>query len=307
MSPESAIMLSRAYAQPQRSRRSTCAVSVTPFIVTAVGDAESEFGTLGASSDGAHELMLRSSPSKIARRERVEGIGFLDTIRYSKPQSIYPCSPAVIVESEAIVLRAMKHGETSKIVTLYTLAYGKVNVIAKGARDMKSKFGGALEMFARVSAVFYKKERAEAGLYLLSKAELVDAHRGIVADLDRIEAATAVCELVLRAIHDEQEHPEIFDLLAAALSEISKGTTSPILLQFEFYLEFLKTMGFAMTDDELRRLSPEAKHWLVHDGEQSLADKTQHELQSFFRSYFTEHLPGMTARSMKSEKVFSRM
>jgi DNA repair protein RecO len=201
----------------------------------------------------------------------------------------------------------MKHGETSKIVTLYTRAYGKVNVIAKGARDMKSKFGGALEMFARLNAVFYKKERAEAGLYLLSKADLVDAHRGIVSDLDRIEAATAVCELVLRAIHDEEEHPEIFDLLALTLAEISKGATPASLLQFEFYLEFLKTMGFEMTQAELGRLSAEAREWLIHDGAQTLPDKTQHELQSFFRSYFAEHLPGMTPRSMRSEKVFSAL
>src|ERR1044071_7943508 len=194
----------------------------------------------------------------------------------------------------------MKHGETSKIVTLYTRAFGKVNVIAKGARDIKSKFGGALEMFACVNAVFYKKERAEGGLYLLSKADLVDAHRTILNDLDRIEAATAVCELVLRAIHDEEEHPEIFDLLAAALAEISKGETSPTLLQFEFYLEFLKTMGFEMAEAELRRLSPQARHWLIHDGAQTLPDKTQLELQSFFRNYFAEHLPGLGLRSMRS-------
>jgi DNA repair protein RecO len=213
----------------------------------------------------------------------------------------------VIVETEAIVLRAMKHGETSKIVTLYTRSFGKVNVIAKGARDMKSKFGGALEMFARISAVFYKKERAEAGLYLLSKAEIVDGHRNILSDLDRIEAATAVCELVLRAIHDEEEHPEIFDLLAASLGEIAAGSILPILLQFEFYLEFLKIMGFAIAGNELRRLTPDAKAWLLNNGGQSLADKTQHELHSFFRSYFAEHVPGMTSRSMRSEKVFSSL
>lgn len=213
----------------------------------------------------------------------------------------------MIVESEAIVLRAMKHGETSKIVTLYTRQFGKLNVIAKGARDMKSKFGGALEMFARVNAVFYKKERAEAGLYLLSKADLLDAQSGILKDLDRIEAATAICELVLRAMHDEEEHPEIFDLLSATLGEISKGTNTPALLQFEYYLEFLRTMGFELSENELQRLSPAARAWLLHDGALKVPERTEQELQSFFRSYFVEHLPGLTSRSMRSEKVFSAL
>ena len=77
----------------------------------------------------------------------------------------------MLVTTEAIVLRSRKHGETSKIVTLYSREYGKVDVIAKGARDIKSKFGGALEAFAESRIVFYKKDKPEAALYLLSKAE----------------------------------------------------------------------------------------------------------------------------------------
>src|SRR5439155_26532461 len=106
----------------------------------------------------------------------------------------------MIVSSEAIVLRARKQGETSKIVTLYTLAYGKLNVIAKGAREMKSKFGGALEAFSHINAIFYKKENVEPGLYLLSKAETIESNAGILNSLSKIEAATGIVELMLRSM-----------------------------------------------------------------------------------------------------------
>ena len=61
----------------------------------------------------------------------------------------------MIVKTEAIVLRGRKQGDTSKLATLYTRDFGKIDVIAKGAREQKSKFGGALEMFARSTVVLY--------------------------------------------------------------------------------------------------------------------------------------------------------
>jgi DNA repair protein RecO (recombination protein O) len=74
----------------------------------------------------------------------------------------------MLVTTDAIVLRSRKQGDTSKICALYTKEYGLVDVIAKGAREMKSKFAGSLELFMHVTAVFYKKQGKE--LYLLSKS-----------------------------------------------------------------------------------------------------------------------------------------
>ncbi|MDP4198003.1 MAG: DNA repair protein RecO [Bacteroidota bacterium] len=215
----------------------------------------------------------------------------------------------MIVESEAIVLRARKQGETSKIVTLYTRSFGKLNVIAKGAREIKSKFGGALEMFARSNVVFYKKDKPEGGLYLLSKADLADSNGAILKSLDTIESATAIVELILRAMHDEEEHPEVFDLLAGSLRQLSTNE-NPRIVQFRFYMEFVVTMGFGLGEQAERSLSPEARAWLrslSRNENTSIAPGLEEELQRFFRDYFAEHLPGMNSHSMRSEKVFSEL
>jgi recombinational DNA repair protein (RecF pathway) len=227
----------------------------------------------------------------------------------------------MIVTTDSIVLRARKQGETSKIVTLYTLDYGKLNVIAKGAREVKSKFGGALEMFARTSAVFYKKEKQD-GLYLLSKADTIQSNAKILQSLDRMETATAIVELVLRSMHDEEANPEIFALLADTLHAIAEAHNddSATSLQFRFYLEFARIMGFEMNlkeDDSLtnRECSPESIMALRYlcgstfDKACSLriSERAKSELSHFFNAYFTEHLPGMTSRSMKSGKVFSSL
>ena len=51
--------------------------------------------------------------------------------------------PRTIIKTRGIVLRTMRMGETSRLVTLYTEDYGKLKVTAKGARKPKSKFGAA--------------------------------------------------------------------------------------------------------------------------------------------------------------------
>ena len=240
----------------------------------------------------------------------------------------------MIVTTDSIVLRARKQGETSKIVTLYTLDYGKLNVIAKGAREIKSKFGGALEMFARTSAVFYKKERHDE-LYLLSKAEPIESNAKILQSLDSMEAATAIVELILRSMHDEEANPEIFALLADTLHAIASASVGARIglgarsegpassLQFRFYLEFARIMGFEMDLGNTERLgtqpaaagSPESSAALRHlrgstlDKARSLrlSERAKSELSYLFHAYFAEHVPGITSRSMKSGKVFSSL
>jgi DNA repair protein RecO (recombination protein O) len=213
----------------------------------------------------------------------------------------------VIVTSEAIVLRARKHGETSKIVTLYTLAYGKVNVIAKGAREMKSKFGGALESFAHMSAIFYKKEKPEAGLYLLSKAELIGSNAAILKSLAKIEAATGIIELVLRSMHDEEANPAIFELLRSALAAIDTSSDAAATpLEFWFAIQLLELMGVGIASEHptlvaLTKASPEEATAI------QISERDESRLRGFLQAYYVEHLPGITGRSMKSGRVFSSL
>ena len=215
----------------------------------------------------------------------------------------------MIVSSEAIVLRARKQGETSKIVTLYTLGYGKVNVIAKGAREMKSKFGGSLEAFAHITAFFYKKEKAEPGLYLLSKAETVHSNSGILKSLAKIEAATQIVELVLRSMHDEEANPPVFELLRSAIAAIADAPEDAAMaLEFWFALQFLEAMGVGLHNGEVTDLI-RGLHRATISGAPSIviSERDEAKLRGFLQSYYVEHLPGITGRSMKSGRVFSSL
>lgn len=251
----------------------------------------------------------------------------------------------MIVTTDAIVLAARRHGDTSKIVWLYTQDYGKVSVIAKGARELKSKFGGALEMFARTSATFYKKERPGESLYLLSKAELLDSHRGILGSLAAMEAATEIVELLIRTMHDEEKNDAIYDLLVASLSGIASTPAAAATYYIHFAIHLARISGFEIHAELPDRLS-ENGTFHFHYGSGELTQYSKHdehvagtfalstsaamtlarlavssdanaslrmteavadELRTLFRSYFAHHFPGFSSRSLKSANIFASL
>jgi DNA repair protein RecO (recombination protein O) len=218
----------------------------------------------------------------------------------------------MIVSTDAIVLRGRKQGDTSKLATLYTRDFGKIDVIAKGAREQKSKFGGALEMFAYSRVVLYKTNRPDA-LSLLSNAESVVPNHGILRSLERMETATKIVELILRAMHDEEANSELFELLASTLQAIAQWEDlAARAVQFRFYLQFARQMGFEVDLGSSQKLSNRSlgllrsiEHNIAEASEISEADYKQ--LAFFFQTYFADHLPGVSSRSMKSARVFDQL
>ncbi|MGB8658554.1 MAG: DNA repair protein RecO [Candidatus Zixiibacteriota bacterium] len=121
-----------------------------------------------------------------------------------------------ITKTEALVVKSIRFGDTSRIATLYTKDYGKIKVIAKGIRRPKSRLAGALQTFSHIQIVFYKKRTAE--IYLLSQADTIQSFRPLSRDLNRYVFASAALELLDRLITGEESNPRLFDLTLETLS-----------------------------------------------------------------------------------------
>lgn len=171
---------------------------------------------------------------------------------------------AMIITTEAIVLRARTQGDTSRIVTLYTREFGMVNVIAKGAREMRSPFTSSLQLFNYISAVLYKKENRD--LHLLSKAEPLAKISGIQQSLEQLAAASKIAEIVLRSIRGEQQDVKLFELLVSTLQQIAESPAAKApMLAIYFCYHFAALEGFAL---QLPAASVQGKYVLdINSGE----------------------------------------
>lgn len=124
-----------------------------------------------------------------------------------------------LVRLEAVVLKLHALGDTSRIAVLYTRELGLMRAVAKGARQPRSRFAGALEPLTRISALVYVKEGRE--LQLLSAADAIESYAGPGAALERLAHEQAAVEFVDRLVWGEEEQGPLYDLLVATLSHLA--------------------------------------------------------------------------------------
>jgi len=148
-----------------------------------------------------------------------------------------------LVRGEGVVLKTHALGDTSRIVVVYTRDHGLVRMVAKGARSSPSRFGFALEPLSRSRLTFYLKP--DRDLQLLSQAETVDAVGSRLADLTRLAHAQAALELVDRVVWGEEPHPELYDLLVAALDGATHAPVAALpAVTIAFELQVASVLGY---------------------------------------------------------------
>ena len=144
--------------------------------------------------------------------------------------------------TEAVVLRGIRYSESSKILTLYTRARGKLSAMAKGALRPGSKFGASLEPMSYVTAVLYVKETRD--IQLLAQCDVMKPFRGLTDNLERMAAGMAIVELLDAVTHAEEHNDILFQLLVQTLEAVSGATKGPEIALYFFEVRLLEVLGF---------------------------------------------------------------
>ena len=152
-------------------------------------------------------------------------------------------------KTEALVLRSIKFGETSRIVTFFSRDFGLIKAIAKGARAARPRFGAALDPFARLDLVFYRKPQRD--LHLVSQADLIDGFLPLSDSVQRYAFASAVVEFLGQVIGGEEAAPALYGEAVEAM--ILLGVAPPEVLPYLLRAFQLRVMGLLGHGLELSR------------------------------------------------------
>ena len=140
----------------------------------------------------------------------------------------------------AILLRKTKLGDTSWIITWFTESLGKIQTVAKGARQAKSRFAGVLDLFYECEIQFARSRKSE--LHILREVALRNPHEGLRLDYQRVTLAAYFVELIELVTESDHPAPELHDLLLRAFGHLSeKPATQRALLHFE--AELVRLLG----------------------------------------------------------------
>ncbi len=230
-----------------------------------------------------------------------------------------------LVTDEAVILRSVKYGDTSKILTLYSKNNGKINCIVKGARNIKSKVLGVIEPFNQITIVFYHKQNRD--LQMLSKAETIKNFSVIKTDLDKLTIGYRILEMMNKAVYDNEHSLELFELLIKIFSyinsESSKKSAENFISYLYFQIHLCEVLGISPIDKieaegntfKSREMFLSREHYdlikflLECDIEKMNScpslDETILNLMSIYDKYLADHTENFI--KLKSVRVFNQM
>jgi DNA repair protein RecO (recombination protein O) len=151
-----------------------------------------------------------------------------------------------VERSSALVIGRFPLGESDRVVTFFTRRFGKVRGVAKAARRLRSRFGGALELFTLGELVFFDNGRTE--LVQIDHFDIVRPFAGARDELERLGQSAWMTECVSRLTGDRDPSAPVFNLLVRALETIEAGTR-PARVALVFGLRHVELLGHQLRTD----------------------------------------------------------
>jgi DNA repair protein RecO (recombination protein O) len=163
-----------------------------------------------------------------------------------------------LTKTSAVVLGSFDLGESDRVVTFFTRQCGKVRGVAKGARRLRSRFGGALELLTLGELVFFDNGRSE--LVQVDHFDIVRPFERVRGDLERLGQAAWIAECLTRLTAERDPSPVLYGLLVRALAGIEAGRP-PRRVALVFGLRGIDALGHRLRLDACtgcgRRRAPE--------------------------------------------------
>lgn len=225
-----------------------------------------------------------------------------------------------IVKSEAFVLKTLKYGESSKIVSLFTRNFGKISAIVKGARNLKSKFGGTLESMNYIDAILYLKH--DRDLQLLSGAEYRRTFPMILKDFDKLAVAYRIIEIANKSVISNDANPLMFDLLIDVYTALDSAVNKYNYYILLFQIEIAKILGvrpdfseshetffndneFYVRKSLVKFLNSVERNKLENISSLKIGDDDMDKLIKCFERYLAQHSQGFNF--FTTTKIFNQL
>ena len=137
-----------------------------------------------------------------------------------------------------IVLSDTNYSESSKILNVLTKEHGKIGIISKGCRNLKSSLRSvSSKLTYGYFNIYYKQE----GLSVLISVDIINDFSNIKQDLFKIGYATFLSDLTNQVLKETSSN-EIFDLFINGLIKINVDF-DPMIITNIIELKYLNYLG----------------------------------------------------------------
>ena len=154
-------------------------------------------------------------------------------------------------KTKAIVLRAVKFGETSLVVSMYTELFGMQSFMVNGVRTFTKKGPGKANLFqpsAILDLVIYHNELKN--LQRLKEFRWNHLYENILSDVPKNAVALFMVELLQKSIREPEPNAPLFYFIEDAFLHLDRAE-KPVVANFPlfFALHLASFMGIRISDE----------------------------------------------------------
>ncbi|MEO0100928.1 MAG: DNA repair protein RecO [candidate division WOR-3 bacterium] len=147
---------------------------------------------------------------------------------------------ALVKKTEGIVLQREDFRSQSKFITLFSLDYGRLALLAKGGFHPKRYLSGPLEPFNLIEVIFYHREGRD--YHLLSETSLLLHFPHFRTDGKRFYYASLLASFLIKTLPREVRQPSLYRLSLRTLSLLDEEGKENFL--YAFFLKSSSLLGY---------------------------------------------------------------
>jgi len=151
----------------------------------------------------------------------------------------------MITSTEGIILRTISFRSSSIIATILTRKHGKIGILAKGAKNQKSKLGGKLRVGNIVEVVYYYKE--SRSVQILKEIDYAVKTFNNHSNMAKMAVATMTLELINQLVQDGEQNEGIYQFISRFLPWLNSTEKDPTGIFAYNQVQLADIMGIGLT------------------------------------------------------------
>ena len=144
------------------------------------------------------------------------------------------------IKQNGLVISERDFGENDKILLILTERYGKLPVMAKGAKSVRNRHIPSTQLFSYATFGLRKK----GSFYYITDSDLVENFFEIRNDITKLALATYFCDVVNDVTQEGNNEDQILRLSLNMLYAISKGIKPNAVIKAVFETRLACELGF---------------------------------------------------------------
>lgn len=145
------------------------------------------------------------------------------------------------IKKNGLVIQEKDLGENDKLLTILLERYGKVFVVAKGAKSVRNRHMASSQLFSYASFGLRKR----GNYYYIVDSDLIESYYSIRTDITKLALASFVCDVVNDIVQEGNNEDSILKLTLNTFFAIAENLKPLEFIRAAFELRIVTESGFA--------------------------------------------------------------